>query len=581
MMIFCGIILVIGSHNGGILTHGDDYLTFQPKKELEVLKKPATDSNSIYEAAIQPLLEARSYSCHNEKKAKGNLVMTKIDRFLKGGKDGTPWKPGEPENSLLIKRLLLDADDKKHMPPKGKPQLSEREISLLHQWIGKGASFEKAFREYASSDSFRIFASSFTIPQDDLFSEPTTYPFKSADPGIISKLNNPYRSITPKDNRSPALLLTFYVSQQFKPEMLEECKPLSQQIISVNLSKMPIDDDGIKTIAQFENLEELILNGTKISGSTLHLLESCKKLERLSLANTHISAQNIERLGKFSALKKVYLWQSGLSQAEINALSKKFPAIYWDHGNIADSTEILKLTAPFMKNPDKTIFNASESLALKHPMPGVRILFTLDGNDPDTISSTVYQKPIPIPAPTTVKARAIMPGWYASDINEWVLYAGGIKPSDAILLSSADPKHALEGGASLIDGNKAESNNLMVNWLGFRNNSCKVLFSFNQADSINKIVLSMANNHGSYIFPPESVIILAGNDTNHLKPIGKLIPVQPVKYGKVGNQAYTVQVKKGRYRYVMVEASPVSSLPQWHNGNKERGWIFIDEVFFY
>ncbi len=581
VMILCGIILVIGSHNGGILTHGKDYLTVRIKKDSVVSKKPATDSSTIYEAAIQPILEARCYSCHNEKKAKGNLVMTQMAQFLKGGKDGVPWEPGHPEKSLLIKRLLLDVEDKKHMPPKGKTPLTETEISLLHQWIGKGASFEKTFRDFPASDSFRIFASSFTIQPDDLFIEPTLYNFKAADPAILSKLNNPYRSITPKDNRSPALLMTFYVSQQFKPEMLEECKPIRQQVVSINLSKMPVEDDAIKTIAAFENLEELILNGTKISGSTLHLLASCKKLERLSLANTKVSAQSIEDLGKIGALKKVYLWQSGISQAEINTLSKKFPGIHFDHGNIADSTEILKLTTPLMKNPEKTIFNASEGFVLRHPMPGVKIIFTIDGKDPDSTGSKFYQNPIPIPGPTIVKARAIMPGWYASDINEWTLYATGIKPSDAILLTNPDPKYSLQRGASLIDGNKGESNNLMVNWLGFRNNSGKVQFRFKQADSIHEVVLSMANNHGSYIFPPESIIVHGGNDTNHLKQIGKLIPVQPTKYGKVGNMAYTVPVKKGRYRFIVVEARPVTSLPQWHSGKKQRGWIFIDEVFFY
>ena len=344
---------------------------------------------------------------------------------------------------------------------------------------------------------------------------------------------------------------------------------------------MPFEDNGLKTIAQFENLEELILNGTKISGSTLYLLESCKKLERISLANTKVSAKGIEGLAKMNSLKKVYLWQSGLSQTEIYNLSNKFPGIYWDHGTIADSTEKLKLTTPLLQNPEKTIFNNSESLTLRHPMPGVNILYTIDGKDPDTTSSPVYQKPIPIPGPTIVKARAIMPGWYASDINEWVLYAKGLKPSEAILLTDPDPKHSLQGGTSLIDGNKAESNNLMVNWLGFRNNSCKVRFRFDQPDTINKVVLSMANNHGSYIFPPESISVLGGTDSNHLKPIGKLIPVQPNKYGKVGNQAYTVAVKKGSYKYILVEVNPVLSLPQWHSGKRERGWIFMDEVFFY
>jgi hypothetical protein len=371
------------------------------------------------------------------------------------------------------------------------------------------------------------------------------------------------------------------VSQQFRNEMLEECIPLKNQIIEINLSHMPVQDDALNIIAQFANLEELSLNGTKITGSNLQILESCKKLEKISLANTKISAPYCEQLGKFSSLKKVYLWQSGLSSKEIDDLAKRFPQIYWDRGSISDSTEILKLTAPLMKIPGKTIFNPSEEFSIKHPLKGVKILFTLDGSDPDSIHSPVYQQPIPIVAPTIVKARATMPGWFTSDISEWVLYAKGIKPAYAHLLNNPDPKYSIYGGESLIDGNKGESNNLMVNWLGFRNNSMKVKFSFIQGDSITKVVLSMADNIGSYIFPPESIIIKGGNDSNQLKSIGMLTPVQPAKYGPSRNKLYTVQLKKGSYRYILVEARPVASLPKWHSGRKERGWIFVDEIFFY
>jgi hypothetical protein len=109
----------------------------------------------------------------------------------------------------------------------------------------------------------------------------------------------------------------------------------------------------------------------------------------------------------------------------------------------------------------------------------------------------------------------------------------------------------------------------------------KVQFRFETADSISKVVLSMADNNGSYIFPPESIFVKGGNDSNQLKPIGKLIPVQPTKYGAVKNQAYTVIIKKGIYKHILIEANPVISLPQWHSGKKQRGWIFVDEVFFY
>jgi hypothetical protein len=90
----------------------------------------------------------------------------------------------------------------------------------------------------------------------------------------------------------------------------------------------------------------------------------------------------------------------------------------------------------------------------------------------------------------------------------------------------------------------------------------------------------MADNHGAYIMPPQRIVIEAGNDSTSLTPVGRLSPVQPLKYGPVRNQVYTVDIKPGTYRYLRVQAMPLSSLPAWHRGKGDKGWVFIDEVFF-
>jgi hypothetical protein len=40
-------------------------------------------------------------------------------------------------------------------------------------------------------------------------------------------------------------------------------------------------------------------------------------------------------------------------------------------------------------------------------------------------------------------------------------------------------------------------------------------------------------------------------------------------------------VEKQKYKYIEIEAFPVSVLPKWHPGKGEKGWVFVDEVFFY
>ena len=47
---------------------------------------------------------------------------------------------GQPEISLLLQRIHLPLDEKKHMPPSGKAQLSAQEIALLAWLVAQAAA---------------------------------------------------------------------------------------------------------------------------------------------------------------------------------------------------------------------------------------------------------------------------------------------------------------------------------------------------------------------------------------------------------------------------------------------------------
>ncbi len=575
----CGT-LILGSHYGGSLTHGENYLAGDEPEAGATVKRMATDSSAIFEAAVQPILEAKCISCHNEKKAKGDLIMTDVDKMLKGGKDGALWVAGDPLNSHIIKRILLDPSEKKHMPPKGKPQLTPEEIVFLQRWIAKGADVKKSFREYAVEDSFRVMAASFVQTGSDVITDTTSYSFGPADEKVLAKLVSPYRTISPRSSQSPALHAAFFVRQNYDPRLLTEVKPVKTQIVSINLSNMPVKDDALKELATFENLEYLYLNGTDIEGSGFVELKKNYKLKALSVANTKVTAAELDQLGSFPSLKRVYIWSSKVSAGEADALQKKYPAIYWDRGFVPDSAEKLKLTPPQLGSKDKLVMNKGESVTLRHPLPGVVIRYTLDGTVPDSINSPVYSQQLPINGPTTVKAIAVLPGWHASGISEYQLFTGGPKPDDVRLFYTPDPKYSAQGALSLIDKEKGETNNNLLNWLGFREKPFHALFTFNTPTTLNRVILSIADNHGGHLFPPEFITIRGGDDTTKLVQIGRMVPEQPQKYGPTKIKAYIVDIKPGQYKYIKIEAQNVLSLPGWHSGKKNKGWIFVDEVFF-
>lgn len=145
----------VAGHFGALLTHGEDYLSsVLPFGNSPT--SPGTGGTKFAFASVgtgQPLsakqisdlnVEVRSilahncYSCHSATKTKGELRLDKKDLVFKGGKHGAILKAGHPEDSEMIRRISLPADDKEAMPTKGK-RLTEKEVALLSFWIKQGA----------------------------------------------------------------------------------------------------------------------------------------------------------------------------------------------------------------------------------------------------------------------------------------------------------------------------------------------------------------------------------------------------------------------------------------------------------
>lgn len=99
------------------------------------------DGKTVFQHVILPILEEKCNSCHNEDKAKGDLAMHTYEAAMTTGDSaGESFIPGKPDESLSLVRIGYPEDDDEHMPPEGKPQMTEPEIALLRWWIQEGAS---------------------------------------------------------------------------------------------------------------------------------------------------------------------------------------------------------------------------------------------------------------------------------------------------------------------------------------------------------------------------------------------------------------------------------------------------------
>jgi hypothetical protein len=89
---------------------------------------------------VRPILEARCFECHGEKKQKSNLRLDDRENVFKGGESGkAAVVPGKSSESHLIELVTAVKDDDV-MPPKGE-RLSAKEIGILRGWIDQGAKW--------------------------------------------------------------------------------------------------------------------------------------------------------------------------------------------------------------------------------------------------------------------------------------------------------------------------------------------------------------------------------------------------------------------------------------------------------
>lgn len=93
-----------------------------------------------YARDIQPLLQARCYSCHGPKLKLHDLRLDRKADALRGGSSGAPSiVPGNSKQSLLYK-YVAGMDKDVIMPPAGE-RLKPAELALLRDWIDQGAEW--------------------------------------------------------------------------------------------------------------------------------------------------------------------------------------------------------------------------------------------------------------------------------------------------------------------------------------------------------------------------------------------------------------------------------------------------------
>ncbi|GAA3561749.1 ribonuclease inhibitor [Snuella lapsa] len=335
------VLLSVTGHYGGNLTHGDGYLTKyapfgkKPIKELPQISK--LEDAIVYDYLVNPILQNRCVSCHNNSKKKGGLSFQDTIAIQNGGKNGAAFVAGNAAKSEMIRRVLLDEHHEDVMPPEGKTPLTEEEVEIMKYWINNAnADFSIKVGSVKTSEAIRSIASNMLKIEGVVEKSVETLP-------ILSKINDEIlneviasgfkvRELVFESNLYEIVLPTSTITEDNKDELdakLLKLLKIKEHIFWLSLGDNSLNDSHLEVISQFKNLRKLNLYKNQITDSGVMALLDNESITSLNLYQTNVTKKSLDLFSKMKNLKRVYLWGTDIHKNDLSPyLSKEhFPEI--------------------------------------------------------------------------------------------------------------------------------------------------------------------------------------------------------------------------------------------------------------
>lgn len=228
------------------------------------------------------------------------------------------------------------------------------------------------------------------------------------------------------------------------------------------------------------------------------------------------------------------------------------------------------------------VFEEKQTIALDViGSDSIQVFYTTDGSDPLTSTTAAkYSKAFEINKTTTIKAYAVGKTAKSTLIeNTFVLKDNTVSIQIA---SKYSDQYAASGDFTLIDGIIGTSEYRTGDWQGYWDQDLNFSVSFDQPRNIDQIELGFLSDMKSWIFLPSSLNVEISEDGVNFEALN-LLSFTPESSADMAPHRVSKSLKVNRIRpikAVRILAAPVSTCPEWHLGQGNPTWLFVDEISF-
>lgn len=330
------LLVSVTGHYGGNLTHGSTYLIEYAPGFLRTWlgageRRPSVTSVAAadpYLDVVQPLLDQRCGTCHNDEKRNGGFSVANYDLTLVGGDTSRAVSPGDLTGSELFYRVTLPSDDEAFMPAEGKAPLTAAQIEILRWWIEAGAPRGTTVGAVGAPAAIEAQLAALL----GLAANPS--PAAALDAQLVERLFAAGFLVRPLAQDDGRLVVSVNSpGARLGTAALATLAEAAPTIVDLNLANAALDDAALAALGALPEVTHLRLARNRLSDQSLAVLAALPKLRHLNLyGNALVTDAGVETLASSASLRELFLWQTGVSADGVARLREQRPDLAVDFG---------------------------------------------------------------------------------------------------------------------------------------------------------------------------------------------------------------------------------------------------------